>query len=169
MRRFLAYFDALPEAPSMADAAPLSELLGYVDYPSQVRQPVVGTVPFVGDAALSLDPMSGVGCGFALSSADALARSFVDRSLNKAGIDAGLAEYRQRYSDTILPHVEGICADSLVQRNEAFRLKMFQAISADPDLSRKYLAITGRMSPPNGFHGDLMRALMSRAVAGRKR
>ena len=169
MRRFLAYFDALPEAPSTSAAVPLSDLLGYTDYPSQVRQPVVGTVPFVGDAALSLDPMSGVGCGFALSSADLLARAFVGRSLDKAGIEEGLAEYRQRFADSILPHVEGICADSLLERNEAFRLKMFQAICTDPNLSRKYLAITGRMLLPAEFHGDLMRALMNRAVAGRKR
>ncbi|ROM90327.1 NAD(P)/FAD-dependent oxidoreductase [Pseudomonas brassicacearum] len=167
MQRFLEYFNALPEAPSTTAAVPLSKLMGYSDYPSQVRQPVVGTVPFVGDAALSLDPMSGVGCGFALSSADLLARSFVGRSLDKAGIAEGLVEYRQRFSDTILPHVEGICADSLVERNEAFRLKMFQAISADPDLSRKYLAITGRMLLPSEFHADLMRALTKRAFAGR--
>lgn len=168
MRHFLEYFDALPQGPSTTAAVPLSKLMGYGDYPSQVRQPVVGSVPFVGDAALSLDPMSGVGCGFALSSADLLARSFADRALDKAGIAQGLAEYQQRFCDTILPHVEGICADSLVERNEAFRLKMFQAISADPDLSRKYLAITGRMLLPSEFHADLMRALTRQALSARK-
>lgn len=168
MRNFLEYFDGIPEAPSTASAVPLSKLMGYNDYPSQVRESVVSAVPFVGDAALSLDPMSGVGCGFALSSADLLARSFVGRSLDKAGIAEGLAEYRQRFSDTILPHVEGICADSLIERNEAFRLKMFQAISADPVLSRKYLAVTGRMLLPVELHGDLMRALTRQVIADRK-
>jgi flavin-dependent dehydrogenase len=168
MQHFLEYFNALPEAPSTTAAVPLSKLMGYTDYPSQVRQPVVGMIPFVGDAALSLDPMSGVGCGFALSSADLLARSFVGRSLDKFGIADGLVEYRQRFSDTIFPHVEGICADSLIERKEAFRLKMFQAISADPDLSQKYLAITGRMLLPSEFHGDLMRALTKQALSSRR-
>ncbi|GJF33961.1 hypothetical protein KNE206_66610 [Kitasatospora sp. NE20-6] len=164
MRQFLAYFDALPEAPSMAGAVPQSELLGYTDYPSQVRQPVLGLVPFVGDAALSLDPMSGVGCGFALSSADLLADSFAGRSLARADLKAGLDEYRQRFADTIAPHIEGICADSLVSKKEAFRRKMFQTISGSPELSRKYLAITGRLTSPAGFNQDLLRAMLSRST-----
>ena len=163
-REFVKYFDALPQGPSMAEAVPESELLGYTDYPSQVRQAVHGSVPFVGDAAVSLDPMSGVGCGFALVSANLLADAFEGRSLEPAEVKGALEDYLQRFADTIGPHVEGICADSLIAKNEAFRRKMFTAISGSPELTQKYLAITGRLVSPGGFHQDLMRALITRGA-----
>jgi flavin-dependent dehydrogenase len=169
LQQFLKYFDDLPDAPSMSNAVPEAGLLGYSDYPSQIRQPVVGSIPFVGDAALSLDPMSGVGCGFALVSADLLARSFADRSLAKADLKDGLDGYRQRLEDVILPHADGICVDSLVDKNEASRRRMFQTISGNQDLSQKYLALTGRMLLPGDFQRLLMRAMMTRGGAPRKR
>ena len=169
LKQFLNYFDDLPDAPSMSDAVPEAPLLGYRDYPSQIRQPVLGSIPFVGDAALSLDPMSGVGCGFALVSADLLARSFADRSLAKADIKDGLDEYRQRFEDVILPHAKGICADSVVDKNEVSRRRTFQTICGNLDLSQKYLALTGRMLLPSEFQRALMRALMTRGAASLKR
>ena len=98
--------------------------------------------------------MSGVGCGFALSSADLLANSFAGRSLAKADLKVGLDEYRQRYAEVIGPHIQGICADSLLGKNEAFRRKMFKTISDSPELSQKYLAITGRLLPPERIQSD---------------
>lgn len=169
LQQFLNYFNDLPDAPSVSDAAPEMGLLGYSDYPSQIRQPVVGSIPFVGDAALSVDAMSGVGCGFALVSADLLARAFADRSLDKADLGDGLAEYRQRFEDVILPHVESICGDSLVDKNEVSRKRMFEAISGNQELSQKYLALSGRMLMPSEFQRDLVRALMTRGAAGLKR
>lgn len=161
-RQFIDYFAQLPEAPSMSDAQPLSELLGYTDHPSLIRQPVLKSIPFVGDAAMSLDPMSGVGCGFALSSATLLADSFTGRSLAKVDLKVGLDDYRQRYADVIGPHIQGICADAVIGKNEAFRRKMFTTISDSPELSQTYLAITGRLLPPGEFNQELMRAMVTR-------
>jgi flavin-dependent dehydrogenase len=169
LEQFLKYFNDLPEAPSVSDAVPEGGLLGYSDYPSLVRQPVVDSIPFVGDAALSLDPMSGVGCGFSLVTADLLARSFADRSLAKADLAEGLASYRQRLEDVILPHAEGICGDAVVDKNQASQLRMFQTVSGNPELSQKYLALTGRMLAPGEFQRALMRALMTRGAVGLRR
>ncbi|MFH9674018.1 NAD(P)/FAD-dependent oxidoreductase [Streptomyces sp. NPDC017405] len=164
LEQFLKYFDDLDQAPSMADAVPESPLLGYTDYPSQIRRPVQGSVPFVGDAALSLDAMSGVGCGFALQSADLLARSFAGRSLDGADRRAGLADYRERFESTILPHADGICGDSLVGKDEATRQRMFTTICRSPELSHKYLALTGRMVQPAEFQQAFLRGLMTQRV-----
>ncbi|WP_208814159.1 NAD(P)/FAD-dependent oxidoreductase [Micromonospora echinofusca] len=166
--QFLTYFDDLPDAPSMSDAVPETTLLGYTDYPNQIRQPVWGSIPFVGDAALSLDPMSGVGCGFALVSADLLARSFADRSLTGDDLRAGLDEYRARFEAVLLPHAEGICRDALVDKDEAAQRRTFETISGNPELSQKYLALTGRMLLPDEFKQDLMRAMMSAAFLKRR-
>ncbi|WP_282692524.1 NAD(P)/FAD-dependent oxidoreductase [Streptomyces sp. CC208A] len=162
MQEFLKYFDGLAAAPSVADAVPEGPLLGYADYPSLIRRPVAGSVPFVGDAALSLDAMSGVGCGFALLSAQLLARAFAGRSLDADGVRAGLDDYRQRFEKALLPHAEGICGDSLVGKDEATRQRMFETICGDPELSRTYLALTGRMVMPAEFQRAFMRGLMAR-------
>lgn len=169
VRGLLDYFDGLPEAPSVADAVPETAVLGYTDYPSQVREPVAGSVPFVGDAALSLDAMAGVGCGFALVSADLLARSFASRSLDGAGVRDGLEEYRQRFTDVLLPHAEGIWGDSRVDKDEVSRKKMFQTISGDEALSQQYLALTGRMLLPAEYQRIFMRSLLTRSAAALKK
>jgi hypothetical protein len=106
--------------------------------------------------------MSGVGCGFALSSATLLADSFTGRSLAKVDLKVGLDDYRQRYADVIGPHIQGICADAVIGKNEAFRRKMFTTISDSPELSQTYLAITGRLLPPGEFNQELMRAMVTR-------
>ena len=168
LRPFLDYFAGLAEAPSVADAVPESALLGYHDYPNQLRQPVVGSIPFVGDAAMSLDPMSGVGCGFAMVSGDLLARSFANRSLARDDIADGLAEYRQRFEDVLLPHAEGICRDALVDKDEATQRRTFETICGNPQLSQQYLALTGRMLLPGAFKRELLRALMTRGRTPKK-
>ena len=167
LQQFLNYFAGLREAPSVVNAVPEAGLLGYSDYPSQIREPVVESIPFVGDAALSLDPMSGVGCGFALLSADLLASSFAGRSLAKADVRDGLRDYRQRFEAVILPHASGICGDSLVDKNEVTRRRVFQTISGNQDLSQKYLALTGRMLLPDEFQRALMRAMLTRGGSPR--
>jgi flavin-dependent dehydrogenase len=153
----------------MSDAVPEGGVLGYSDYPSLVRRPVVDSIPFVGDAALSLDPMSGVGCGFSLVTADLLAGSFRDRSLAKADLAEGLAAYRQRLEEVVLPHAEGICGDAVVDKNQASQLRMFQTVSGNPELSQKYLALTGRMLVPAEFQRALLRAMMTRGAVGLRR
>jgi hypothetical protein len=163
MEEFLKYFDGLAEAPSVADAVPESPLLGYSDYPSQLRAPVAGSVPFVGDAALSLDAMAGVGCGFALLTAELLADSLDGRSLAGDDLREGLDQYRRRFEENLLPHAEGICGDSLVGKNEATRLRMFETICESQELSQKYLALTGRMVRPAEFQREFMRGLMARS------
>ncbi|MFL9684282.1 MULTISPECIES: NAD(P)/FAD-dependent oxidoreductase [Streptomyces] len=162
MQEFLKYFDGLPDAPPVTDAVPEGPLLGYGDYPSLIRRPVAGSVPFVGDAALSLDAMSGVGCGFALLSAQLLAHAFAGRALDAEGVRDGLDDYRQRFEKTVLPHAEGICGDSLVDKDEATRQRMFETICGNPELSQKYLALTGRMVLPAEFQRAFMRGLMAR-------
>ncbi|MGW4051409.1 NAD(P)/FAD-dependent oxidoreductase [Streptomyces sp. NPDC004779] len=162
MQEFLKYFDGLADAPSVTNAVPEGPLLGYADYPSLIRRPVAGSVPFVGDAALSLDAMSGVGCGFALLTAQLLAHSFAGRTLDADGVREGLDAYRERFEKTLLPHAEGICGDSLVEKDETTRKRMFETICGNQELSGKYLALTGRMIMPAEFQRAFMRGLMAR-------
>ena len=106
--------------------------------------------------------MSGVGCGFALQSADLLAQSFTGRSLSQTDVEAGLDAFQQLHDRVILPHADGICADSLVGKNAGTQMRMQRAISESGELSEQYLALTGRIVLPADFQRALMRALVRR-------
>ncbi len=153
----LAYFATLPGVPDLSGAKLDSAILGYKDYPNQLRQPVHESVAFVGDAVTSLDPMSGVGCGFALCAAHLLAKAFAGRTLEASQIDAGLEEYALQYRKVITPHVAGICADSLIGKDLASQQKSYQIISGNPDVSAAYLALTGRLILPAEFQRAFLR------------
>ena len=77
-RKITAYFEQFPGVPDVSRARLVSPVLGYSDYPNLTRKANFTGAAFVGDAALSLDPLSGVGCGFAAVSARMLANATVD-------------------------------------------------------------------------------------------
>jgi menaquinone-9 beta-reductase len=59
-----------PDCPDLVGAEPLGNTLLVRDYPNLWRRPVKGNVAFVGDALMSIDPLWGVGCGFAFQAAE---------------------------------------------------------------------------------------------------
>lgn len=156
----LRYFAGLEAAPDLANATLDSPVLGYTDYPNQIRRPVAGSVPFVGDAALSLDAMSGTGCGFSLLSADLLRRAFEGRSLEEGDVTEALADYESRYRAEIGPHVDGICADAVGGKSRDSERRMFETICGSAELRRLYLGLSGRLVMPEEFHRLFMRELM---------
>lgn len=161
----LAYIGALPEAPDLQRAALHSAVQSYMDYPNQIRVPVCQSVALVGDAALSLDPMSGVGCGFALTSASLLAEAFQHWDRSPGKMDQALEAYARSYQATITPHVAGICADSLTGKSNEAQRSAYQNISANPQLRKAYLALTGRMILPAQFQRAFLQSSLARHKA----
>lgn len=157
----LDYFSAFPGVPDLGGAKLESQVLGYLDYPNQVRQPAHRSIAFVGDAAMSLDPMSGVGCGFALLSASLLAKAFSRRDLSEQQIEEGLVQYASDYRQLILPHMTGICADSLIGKDRGARARAYRSISGNEVLSRAYLSLTGRLISPSEFQRAFLRASLT--------
>jgi flavin-dependent dehydrogenase len=158
LAELLAFIKTLPGAPDLDGAVAKSDVLGYVDYPNQVRAPVHQSVALVGDAALSLDPMSGVGCAFALTGARLLADAFSDWDRSATGMEQALGAYARSYEATIAPHIAGICADSLGGKNHDAQRRAYQQIGADQALRPAYLALTGRMILPAVFQRAFLRS-----------
>ena len=58
----------------------------------------------IGDAALAFDPVMAVGCGWALQSAEWLADAVEGAIWYPRELERGLARYRVRHRNTLLPH-----------------------------------------------------------------
>ena len=76
----------LPDAPPILDSVPVDHSLGKLDMTGIINEPVAPGLALIGDAAQAIDPLPGIGCGWAFQSAEWLADSVADA-------DATLREY----------------------------------------------------------------------------
>ena len=120
---------------------------------------------FIGDAALSLDPLSGVGCAFAMVGASLLANATTVPLLQESGLDDGLAAYEAQFAKVILPHARGIHADSLIAKSEATSLQTYRCIAGDPILQRQFVDLTGRLISPMAFQRAFTSAMVRAHLA----
>ena len=147
----LAAFDGFPDVPDLSHAVLASRIYGFSNYPNLVRNPVHADAAFVGDAALSLDPMSGVGCAFAIVMADMLADSIAAAAARREDLGAGLPDYAARFAAFFPPHAVGIAADSIIAKSAATTHSVYKRIVDSPRLQKTFIALTGRLVMPSAF------------------
>ncbi|MFJ8039230.1 NAD(P)/FAD-dependent oxidoreductase [Kitasatospora sp. NPDC096147] len=159
---FLKFVRALPEAPPVDRAQRISKFIGTVNYPLQSRRPTAPGLALIGDAALTTDPLWGVGCGWALESARWLAE-VVGPALAAGGpLDRPLAAYAWRHRRRLSPH-QLLAADYAKARpfNPMERL-VFAAAARDAALARHMHRFASRLISPARF---LAPAVLARAAA----
>ncbi|MEV7616979.1 NAD(P)/FAD-dependent oxidoreductase [Streptomyces sp. NPDC089799] len=160
---FLAFVRALPEAPPIDSAERITKIIGLVDYPLHTRRPTAPGLALVGDAALTGDPLWGVGCGWALQSAQWLAEAVAPAVTGRAGdLDGALAAYARTHRRRLRGH-QYLAADFATARpfNPLERL-MFSAAARDDALARHMHLFASRLIGPRQF---LNPAAMARAAA----
>lgn len=150
-RKITAYFEQFPGVPDVSRARLVSPVLGYSDYPNLTRKASFTGAAFVGDAALSLDPLSGVGCGFAAVSAQMLANATVDALSTGQELESSLAAYQTDFDRFFLPHARGIKADSILAKSSETTLRTYRSIVASAALQREFVDLTGRIISPGRF------------------
>ncbi len=160
-----AYFGQFPGVPDLSQANLVSPVFGYLDYPNLVRKTVLQGVAFVGDAALSLDPLSGVGCGFAIVSAHLLAQATTSALRERSELESGLLAYEEAFNKIILPHAAGIRADSLVAKSEETSLQTYRCIASSPALQKQFVDLTGRVISPVSFQKAFASAMIKAQLA----
>jgi len=150
--RLRAMFDVDERVPDVSGARLEGRLYGYRHYPNFVRRPGYRGAFFIGDAVASLDPMSGVGCSFAMVAASMAIETIVE-ALKEGASDIGVAAaaYSARFEHAILPHAKGIMADSLIGRTPEATNAVYRQVTADVQLQRKFIALTGRLITPSEF------------------
>jgi menaquinone-9 beta-reductase len=140
-----------PDCPDLARADPLGETLLVKDYPNMWRRPVAGKIAFIGDALMSIDPLWGVGCGFAFQSAEWLVDTLAPAL--KAGQPSAPA--LQRYAGQVSRRLRGhrfLILDYARRRGfNALERLTFAAAAKDSEYSRHLHAFGARMIGPARF------------------
>jgi menaquinone-9 beta-reductase len=142
---------ALPDAPDLKRARPLDRPVLVKDYPSEWRPAVVQGMALIGDAQMSLDPLWGVGCGFAFQTAQWL----VDCTASSLRSGAPLAPGLKRYARTVAQRLGGhrfLMVDFAKRRRfNAIERLMFSAAARDRQMARHLHAFGARLTSPMQF------------------
>ncbi|MFK0222651.1 NAD(P)/FAD-dependent oxidoreductase [Streptomyces vinaceus] len=145
---FHAFVRALPEAPPIDSAERVTKFIGTVDYPLHTREPTAPGVALIGDAALTSDPLWGVGCGWALESAKWLTEAVAAAAAGRGDLDRSLAAYARTHRRRLRGH-QSMAADFAKARpfNPVERL-VFAAAARDASLARHmHLFAQGLIGP----------------------
>jgi flavin-dependent dehydrogenase len=129
-----------------------------VDYPLHSRTPTAPGLAFVGDAALTGDPLWGVGCGWALQSAQWLARAVAPAVTGRGDLDGALAAYARTHRRRLRGH-QYLAADYARARpfNPVERL-VFAAAARDEAMARHMYMFASRLIGPLRFLNPLVLA-----------
>ncbi|MCX5198515.1 NAD(P)/FAD-dependent oxidoreductase [Streptomyces sp. NBC_00249] len=159
---FLNLVRSLPEGPPIDSAERVTKITGFVDYPLHSRRPTAPGVALVGDAAVTGDPLWGVGCGWALQSAQWLAQAAAAPAAGRGDLDKALALYARRHRRRVLGH-QYLAADFATGRpfNPLERL-MFSAATRDASVARHMHRFANRLIGPARF---LNPAVLAKASA----
>ncbi|MSR13953.1 MAG: FAD-dependent monooxygenase [Gammaproteobacteria bacterium] len=143
---FERYMQAFPDSPDLQKAVRISEFIQVKDYPNQTRAPVALGMALIGDAALSMDPLFGVGCGWALQSAEWLVDVTAPALKAGTGVEAALRDYAKVHQQKLGGHAF-IVAD--FSKRYAFNLierLMFKAATRDVAAARHLFLFAKRIS-----------------------
>ncbi len=150
----------IPEAPPIEVARRVSPVLGKIEMPNKVRVPVAPGLALVGDAAMAVDPLFGVGCGWAFQSAEWLAGSVAAALRGEEPLGAGLARYRRRHRRGLGGHTWLINDYASGRRMNPGERLIFAGAARDPRLAVAFEAFgTRSIGPARFFASTMPRAL----------
>lgn len=163
-----AFIAGLPEAPPILASRLVGEVKGKLDMTNVMHTPTAPGLALVGDAAGALDPLWGVGCGFALQTAEWLADS-VAPALAAPGQAAeeesralarGLRRYRRRYARGLRGHIFTITDYSTGRTLNRSERLLFSTATRDERVGRIFEAFGSRSIGP----ARMIATAMPRAV-----
>ena len=145
--RHAAFDEHLKRIPCELDfdrAERVSDVIGSLDMPIQVRSAARRGLAFIGDAAYAPDPLWGVGCGWAFQSAEWLVDSTAE-TLNTGGdIDAALRRYRKYHRRRLAGHHLLIADYASGRRFSPIERAYYYAAARDPKLADLVLEFGAR-------------------------
>jgi 2-polyprenyl-6-methoxyphenol hydroxylase-like FAD-dependent oxidoreductase len=145
LQRFVA---GIPDAPPIAESRLVGEITGKIDMTNVVNTPTAPGLALVGDAASAVDPLWGVGCGFALQSSEWLADSVAPALGGVESLEKGLQRYRRRHARGLKGHTREILGYATGRKINAGERLFFSAASYDERTGRVFEAFGSRNVGP---------------------
>jgi len=177
-KALVEFVAGVPEAPPIRASRLLAPVQGKLDMTNVAHAVGAPGLALVGDAALAIDPLWGVGCGWALQSAEWLADSvgpaLAGPERARAGaLERGLRRYRRRHARRLRGHAAMIYDYAGARKlNPGERFLFSAAASGDERLGRTFEAFGTRcIGPARMFATALPRATLvhARGLLGSER
>ncbi len=162
----------LPDAPDLTRARRVGDYVGMVNYPDVSRAPGTPGLGLVGDAALTTDYLWGIGCGWALQSAEWLADAVgpaLAGSGTAQGVDQALQRYARRHGREFGAHHFLIADGATRRRLNPLEGLMFSAAAYDQRLAANLGQYGSRRISPWQFLAPTKIARSLRVQATRPR
>jgi 2-polyprenyl-6-methoxyphenol hydroxylase-like FAD-dependent oxidoreductase len=156
----VSFVGDVPEAPPIKVSRLASPILGKIEMPNKVREPVAPGLALVGDAAMAVDPLYGVGCGWAVQSGEWLAESVAPALAGAEPLQAGLSRYRRQHRRALRGHAWQINDHASGRRLNPGERLIFSAAARDPRLAERFEAFgTRSIGPARFFATTIPRAI----------
>jgi 2-polyprenyl-6-methoxyphenol hydroxylase-like FAD-dependent oxidoreductase len=146
-----AFLRSLPDPPPVQEGRRVSKVVGKLDMPNVYRRLTAPGLALVGDAALASDPLWGVGCGWALQSAEWLADSTSAALAGDEPLERGLRRYARRHRRRLSAYEYLNCDYSTGRKLSAVERMIFAAAARDERCAADFEAFGTRNMPVRRF------------------
>ncbi|MBB4663116.1 NAD(P)/FAD-dependent oxidoreductase [Conexibacter arvalis] len=176
-RALTAFVSNLPDAPPIRDSRRVGTMLGKLEMPNVRSEPIAPGLALVGDAAMAIDPLWGIGCGWALQSAewlcDEVAAPLAAGPAEDGALARGLRAYRRRWRGRLMPHVRMIEPYASGRRNNRLERALYAAGARDARIAAAFESVGARTTSPLRGLGPLLPRIaavnLRHARSGRER
>lgn len=160
---FASFVGTLPDGPNVRDAEREGKLLGQIEMPNVSRSPAEPDrgIALIGDAALASDPAEGVGCGWALRSAEWLVDSVAPALKDRRDAAHALRRYRRRHRTELAMHHLFICDYARGRKLNPGERLVYRAATRDERVATRLYALAMRNIKP---HELLTPGVLGRSV-----
>lgn len=164
-----AFFSDLPNSPDQSNATPASEMRGMRKLHDYWRPATHRGLALVGDACMSCDPMSGVGCGFALQAADWMANIVGPALVAGDGLDTALKAYAKQHKSALAGHEYFIRDASKARDANLMERAISKAAARDLIVAHRLHQFIGRVIKWNAFLSfDTIRRILRANLWGQR-
>jgi menaquinone-9 beta-reductase len=157
----VSFVAGIPDPPPIGVSQLASDVVGRIEMPNRVRVPVAPGLALAGDAALAVDPLFGIGCGWALQSAEWLADSVAPALHGAEPLQSGLKRYRRLHRRELRGHAFIVNDYASGRRMQWGERMLFAAAARDPRVATAFDELGTRRVKP----GRMMATTLPRAIA----
>ncbi|HWY90011.1 MAG TPA: NAD(P)/FAD-dependent oxidoreductase [Solirubrobacteraceae bacterium] len=147
-RALVEFVAAIPEAPPIRASRLTEPVQGKIDMTNVAHTPTVPGLALVGDAALAIDPLWGVGCGWAFQSAEWLSDSVAPALAGAEPLARSLKRYRRRHARELRGHALLMYDYAGGRKITALERMLFSSAARDERQARTFEAFATRSSGP---------------------